>query len=83
MELAYRSALVFSRPRIWVVFGMIAERLRQGEQQATVSDARLVHLSEFKARFQPADEIPSAEKTVIDTGTSLLANIILVLSDES
>jgi uncharacterized protein len=62
---------------------LIAERLRQRGQQATVSDARLTHLAEFKARFQPADEIPSAEKIVIDTSTPLLENIIRILSDAS
>jgi len=36
-----------------------------------------------KARFQPADEIPSAEKIVIDTGAPLLENIIRILSDAS
>ncbi len=39
--------------------------------------------TEFKARFQPADEIPSAEKIVIDTGAPLLENIIRILSDAS
>jgi hypothetical protein len=33
--------------------------------------------------FQPADEIPSAEKIVIDTSAPLLENLIRILSDES
>ena len=46
---------------------VLVERLRERGKSPSVSDARLMHLAEFKARYEPPDEIPPDCKITIDT----------------
>lgn len=58
---------------------VIRKRLREREKSPSVSDARLMHLPEFKARYEALDEIPPAIKIMIDTSEPLEENLEKIL----
>jgi aminoglycoside phosphotransferase family enzyme/predicted kinase len=47
------------------------ERLERRERESGVSDARLPIFDDFRARFEPPDEIADHERLVLDTGLPL------------
>ncbi|MBW1744596.1 MAG: AAA family ATPase, partial [Deltaproteobacteria bacterium] len=46
---------------------LIKERLRERETVPSISDARLPHIKEIKAAFEPLDEVPDEMHIVVDT----------------
>jgi uncharacterized protein len=58
---------------------VIKKRLRERGKTPSVSDARLMHLAEFKAGYEAPDEIPPAIKITIDTSEPLEENLEKIL----
>lgn len=50
-------------------------RLHRREQERGVSDGRLEIFDDFMARWQPVDELPTDEHTLLDTSQPLAANL--------
>jgi uncharacterized protein len=50
---------------------IIAERLKQREQNQSISDARLLHLTDIVKAFEPLDELPEEMHLRIDTEKSI------------
>ena len=50
---------------------LMQERLIQRDTEPSISDARLLHFQEFKARFEPIDEIDRKMHLAVDTSNSL------------
>ena len=51
------------------------QRLACREQERSVSDGRLEIFDDFVARWKPVDELPNAERLVLDTTKPLAANL--------
>ncbi len=64
-------AAVLHVPLLWVVCeagdGLLERRLADRERGEGLSDARLVHLEPFKARWEPLDEIAESHRLVANT----------------
>jgi predicted kinase len=58
---------------------VVIERLRERSKSPSVSDARLMHLAEFRFRYEPPDEIPPVIKITIDTAGQLEDNLKKIL----
>ncbi|MBW1859836.1 MAG: AAA family ATPase, partial [Deltaproteobacteria bacterium] len=61
---------------------LIKERLRERETVPSISDARLPHIREIKAAFEPLDEVPDEMHIVVDTGKPLEENMGQILSQD-
>lgn len=53
-------------------------RLRERARGASVSDGRLEIFDDFVARWEPIDELPADEHIVIDTGSPLADNLVVL-----
>ena len=58
---------------------VVIQRLRERSKSPSVSDARLMHLAEFRSRYEPPDEIPPGIKITIDTAGQLEENLKKIL----
>jgi aminoglycoside phosphotransferase family enzyme/predicted kinase len=60
----------------------LQKRLAEREKTASTSDARLHHLKQFRARFEPLTEIRDEFRIRVDTNVSLNESIQKILSDD-
>ena len=63
-------------------YEMLKKRLAEREKTACISDARLHHLKQLKAHYEPLDELQNGMHLKINTETSLDACMRHILSHD-